>query len=160
MQKSTIISLLLIAIITCLFAGIAMAQDKTKHKISLKDSLDHAIDMSDYMIYSNGFLVVPVPITEPSLGGIGGALVPVFLKKRKPVVDTVNGKVKVTRVNPDMTAGLAMYTANKSWLTGLFRSGTFANAGITYKVAAGYGNVNLSFYKTFPKLGSEEFKFN
>jgi hypothetical protein len=160
MQKFNIISLLLIAAITCLFAGIAIAQDKAKHKISLKDSLDHAIDLSDYMIYSNGFLVVPVPITEPSLGGIGGALAPVFIKKRKPVIDTVNGKIKVTRVNPDLTAGMVMYTANKSWMAGLFRAGTFANAGITYKAAVAYGDINLSFYKTFPKIGDEQFKFN
>ncbi len=159
MQKLNYILLLLILIICCNAIKVD-AQDKEKHKISMKDSLDHAFDMSDYMIYSNGLLVVPVPITEPSLGGIGGALVPVFLKKRDPIIDTVNGKVRVRRINPDMTGALGMYTANNSWLLGGFRFGTFAKPGITYRVMAAYGDLNLTFYHTFPRLGEQSFNFN
>jgi hypothetical protein len=159
MHKLNYISLLFILSL-CLFAGKTTAQEKEKHKISMKDSLDHAFDMSDYMIYSNGFIVVPTVITEPSLGGIGGALVPIFLKKRDPVIDTVNGKVRVRRVNPDITGALGMYTANKSWLVGGFRGGTFVKPAITYRVVAAYGDVNLTFYHEFPRLGEQAFNFN
>ena len=160
MKRLLLILIQFILISVGLYTGKVAAQEKIKRKVSFKDSLDHAFDLSDYMIYSNGFVVVPTPITEPALGGIGLAIVPIFLKKRAPVIDTVNGKVKVTRVNPDMTGGIAMYTANKSWVVGAFRAGTFANVGITYKVALAYADVNLSFYKTLPKIGDQEFKFN
>ncbi len=164
MKKLKHIIFVFILIAVWFSVGLAVAQDtvkhEVKHKISLKDSLDHAIDLSDYMIYSNGFILVPTVITEPSLGGIGGALVPVFLKKRPPVIDTVNGKVRVTRVNPDITGAVGMYTANNSWLVGAFRSGTLAKARITYRAAVAYGDINLGFYKTFPTIGEQEFKFN
>lgn len=160
MKRSKYLAMLLIQTGLCATTFPAAAQDKVKHKISLKDSLDGALDLSNYMIYANGFIVVPTVITEPSLGGIGGALVPIFLKKRPPVIDTVNGKVSITPVNPDITGGLGMYTANKSWLAGLFRSGTFTKPGITYRVAAAYGDLNLGFYKTLPEVGEKEFLFN
>lgn len=150
-----------IVLLNALFSACdVVAQDTTRRKIAIRDSVDHAIDLSDYMIYSNGFIVVPTVITEPSLGGIGGALIPVFLKKRPSVVDTVNGKVRITRVNPDITGAMGMYTANKSWMVGGFRSGTFVKPRITYRVAVAYADVNLSFYKTLPVVGEKEFKFN
>jgi hypothetical protein len=38
-----------------------------KQHISVKDSLDGAFDLSDYIIYAHGFIVVPTIITEPAL---------------------------------------------------------------------------------------------
>ncbi|WP_448702864.1 BamA/TamA family outer membrane protein [Mucilaginibacter sp. AW1-3] len=144
-----------------LLGSTADAQNKPKRNVSLKDSLDHAVDLSDYMIYSNGFVLVPTIITEPSLGGIGGAVASIFLKKRASLIDTVKGKVRITRINPDITGGLAMYTGNKSWLVGLFRSGTFVKPRITYQVAAAYGDLNLSFYRTLQKdADDQQFNFN
>lgn len=135
---------------------VANAQDKPH--ITLKDSLDGAFDMSNYLIYANGFIVVPVPLTQPALGGIGGAIVPVFLKKRAPYVDPKTGKTR--RINPDITGALGMYTANDSWMVGGFRSGTFAKQGITYRVMAGYGSLNVSLYETLPVIGEKEFEFH
>jgi len=152
--------LLLSAIICCLcccLCGIVHAQHK---HISFKDSADHAIDLSDYIIDAHGFVPVPIIITEKALGGFGGALAPIFLKKRRPLIDTVNGQVKVTPVAPDITGGVGGYTANNTWFAGLFRSGTFAKPRIKYTVGALYGDINMSFYKTFPQIGEKEFKFN
>jgi hypothetical protein len=64
-----------------LFASSVFAQKK---KVSIKDSLDGAFDMSDYLIEAHGFIPVPFIITEPALGGFGVALVPIFLKKNPP----------------------------------------------------------------------------
>lgn len=140
----------------CLFSFTAAFAQKPH--ISVKDSLDGAFDLSDYIIYAHGFLVVPTIITEPALGGIGGAVVPVFLKKRAPVVDE-NGKKRF--INPDITGGLGMYTGNKSWMVGAFRSGTLVKPKILYRVMAGYGNMNLSFYaNNLPNLKDQEFKLN
>src|SRR3982751_5316143 len=88
---------------------------KEKKNISLKDSLDRAFDVSDYVIDANGFVPVPYIITEPALGGFGGALFPVFIKKNPPYHDSVKGQVEVTPVPPDITGGGGIYTANKTW---------------------------------------------
>ncbi|MEN2398329.1 BamA/TamA family outer membrane protein [Flavobacterium sp. MC2016-06] len=129
-----------------------------KYHVSVRDSLDGAIDLSDYIIYAHGFIVVPTVITEPALGGIGGAIVPVFLKKHAPVVDE-NGKKRF--INPDITGGIGMYTGNKSWMAGAFRSGTLIKPKILYRIMAGYGDMNLSFYaNNIPNLKDQEFKLN
>ncbi len=146
--------LFLIMLLKCLFIS---AQKKP---ISLKDSLDKKFDLSDYIIDANGFVPVPLIITEPALGGFGGALIPVFIKKNQPYRDSINGRVVTTPVAPDITGGIALYTANGTWLFAAFRSGTLVKSRIKYVIGGAYGNINLSFYKTFPLLGEKELKFN
>lgn len=128
-----------------------------KTHISVKDSLDGAFDLSDYIIYAHGFIVVPTIITEPALGGFGGAVVPVFLKKHAPVIDE-NGKKRF--ISPDITGAIGMYTENKSWMAGAFRSATLIKPKILYRVMAGYGDMNLSFYEKLPAGKDLEFKLN
>lgn len=53
----------------------------------MKDSLDQKFDMSDYLIEANGFVPVPFIITEPAVGGFGGAIAPIFVKKNSPYLD-------------------------------------------------------------------------
>ncbi len=132
----------------------------TRKHIPLKDSVDGAFDLSDYIIYANGFVPVPYIITEPSLGGFGGAIIPVFIKKRPPYIDSAKGQFQRTPVPPDVTGGIIAYTANKTWMAAAFRSGTFIKSRIKYTVGGGYSNVNMSFYKTFERLGEKELKFN
>lgn len=139
-----------------LVVGLSTLQAQKKH-ISLRDSIDNAIDLSDYIIYAHGFIVVPTIITEPALGGIGAAVVPVFLKKHAPVIDE-NGKKRM--INPDITGGIGMYTGNKSWMVGGFRSGSFIKSRMTYRIMAGYGDMNLSFYENLPSGDDKEFKLN
>lgn len=144
-------------ILLSVLCGTSLAQKK---KVSLKDSLDHEFDLSDYIIDANGFVPVPIIITEPALGGFGGGLVPVFIKKSPPYVDSVNGQVKVTPVAPTITGALGLYTVNNTWLTGIFRSGTLIKSRIKYRVGLAYANVNISFYRTLPNVGEVEFKSN
>jgi Omp85 superfamily domain len=150
-------SLAFATIILCYFSGYAQ---KGKKQISFKDSLDGKFDLSDYVIDAHGFIPIASIITEPSLGGFGLVIAPIFIKKRPPYVDSVNGNVVRTPVQPDITGGAALYTANKTWGTLVFRSGTLIKSRIKYMVAGGYVNVNMSFYKTFPELGEKEMKFN
>lgn len=129
-----------------------------KHQVVFKDSLDGAFDLSDFLIYANGFLVVPTIVTEPALGGFGAAVAPVFLKKRPPVIEADGTK---RLVNPDITGGLGMYTANKSWMAGAFRSATLVKSKILYRGFAAYGDMNLSFYaNNLPNQSDQEFKLN
>jgi hypothetical protein len=129
-------------------------------KPSLKDSTDQSFDLSDYIINANGFIPVPIIITEPALGGFGGGLVPVFIKRQPPYIDSVKGKIIFTPVAPNITGGLALYTVNNSWAVAGFRSGTLIKARIKYIIGGGYANINMSYYRTVEDLGEKEFKFN
>jgi hypothetical protein len=131
-----------------------------KKPVSTKDSLDGAFDLSDFIIDANGFIPIPYIITEPALGGIGGAIAPIFIKRRPPIVDTIDGKVIYTPVAPDLTGGFAAYTANKSWMFGGFRSGTLIKSRIKYTIGAAYANINMDFYRTIPDFGEKKFPFN
>ena len=44
------------------------AQEDIKKTSVFRDSLDHAYDMSDWLLKKQGFLLIPVPITEPAFG--------------------------------------------------------------------------------------------
>src|SRR4030095_6706846 len=118
------------------------AQSKKKN-ISFRDSIDKAFDLSDYIIDANGFVPVPYIITEPAVGGFGGALIPVFIKKRPPYLDSINGRLGKTPVHPDITGGIGAYTLNNTWLLAGFRSGTLIKSRIKYIVAAVFGNHKL-----------------
>src|SRR5688572_33413149 len=69
-----------------------MAQQPKKN-ITFKDSLDGAMDMSDYIIDANGFIPIPIIITDRALGGFGGGMVPVFIKPRPPYLDSIKGEL-------------------------------------------------------------------
>jgi hypothetical protein len=156
MKKTTLLRkvfLFLIVFMTITMAG----QDKEHKHISMKDSLDGAFDLSDYIIYAHGFIVVPTLMTEPALGGIGGAVLPIFLKKHDPVIDA-NGKKRF--IDPDITGAMGMYTGNKSWAAGAFRVGSFIKSRILYRVGGGYGNVNMSFYENLPNGKDKEIDLN
>jgi len=138
----------------------SLAVQAQKKKVSMRDSLDRKFDMSDYIIEANGFVPIPIIITEPALGGFGGGLAPVFLKKKPPYIDTVNGEVKITPVAPDITGGVGLYTVNNTWFTGLFRMGTLVKSRIKYRLGIAYANVNISYFRTLPNETEKEFEVN
>ena len=76
-----------VGIVLCLCVGLSRTSlCQRKSKISYLDSLDHKFDMSDILIDAKGFIPVPIIVTEPALGGLGGGIVPVFITKRPPAV--------------------------------------------------------------------------
>lgn len=129
-------------------------------KVSVKDSLDGAFDLSDYIIEAHGFIPVPYIITEPALGGFGFAIAPIFIQKNPPYIDSVDGKIKYTPVAPNITGAVGFYTANNSWLTGAFRQGVLVKSRIKYTIGAAYGDINMSYFRDVPNLGEKEFKFS
>jgi hypothetical protein len=156
-KKTIIIAIIIAAVFVDVFS--ASAQNEKK-KVSVKDSIDGKFDLSDYIIEANGFVPVPIIITEPALGGFGLGVVPVFIKKRPPYLDSIKGQLVRTPIAPDITGAIALYTVNNTWLLGAFRSGTFVKSRIKYMAGAMYANVNMSFYRTISQLGEKEFKFN
>ncbi len=128
-----------------------------KKHVSFRDSIDHQFDLSDFIINQKGFVPVPAIITEPALGGFGGALAPVFIEPNKP--KEVDGKFYP--MAPDVTTVFGGYTVNNSWAIGGARVGLIPKWGIKYAVAGGYANVNMDYYFNFDKLNqSTDFEFN
>lgn len=132
---------------------------KSSPKVQLTDSLDHKFDLSDYIINSNGFIPVPILITEPALGGFGGGLVPVFIKPRPPYRDSIRGKEVITPIPPDITGGIGAYTLNGTWIADVFRTGTLIRSRIKYILNVGFANVNMNFYRDVQEE-QKEFSFN
>src|SRR6187431_2037408 len=131
--KKITCSVLILAI-----CSVIMAQEK-KSRVPLKDSLDGAFDLSNYIIEANGFVPVPILITEPALGGFGGGLVPVFIEK-KPLRE-IDGEPVLDR--PDITAAMGAYTANGTWFVGGARVANIPKWGLHYTIGGGYGDINL-----------------
>jgi hypothetical protein len=129
-------------------------------KLSFKDSLDHKIDLSDWVISSKGFIPIPYLITEPALGGIGGALLPVFIKPNTPYIDSINGKLIKSRAKPNILALGAAYTANGTWFVGGGTAGTIKKWRANYRLFGGYADVNMNFYRTLQDGTEGSFEFN
>ena len=136
-----------------LFAQEDKALKKEERKAMMRDTLDGKFDFSRFLIDSKGFMPIPLIITEPALGNFGGVLALTFLTPK----EIPEGQKYVA---PDITAGVGMYTANDSWALGGGRIGSFPKKGIKYRAFFGYASLNLSFYRTVPQVGEQEFKFN
>ncbi len=124
----------------------------TKKKVSFRDSLDGAFDVSDFLITVHGFIPVPTLVTEPALGGIGGALGLVFMQPPKHFVPSEKQK---TPPRPTIAGAGGMYTANNSWAAGGFYTSEWAKYGIIYTAASAYADINMNFYRTLPLTEKE-----
>ncbi len=125
-----------------------------KQKLELKDSVDHKLDLSEYIINLHGLVPFPVLISEPALGNIGAALGLVYISPKKSA-----GKEQGFRF-PDITAVGGLYTANGTWGLAAFRQGSFPKIGMRYQVIGLYADVNLNFYRELPIAGEQEFLVN
>lgn len=152
-MKQTLVAFLLFAL-----GYHGMAQGNKEYY--LKDSIDGSFDVSGWLIDAHGFIPIMTIITEPALGGFGAAVAPIFITRRPPSIDTVRGKILIKPNPPDITGAIGVYTANNTWITGAFHSGTWVKQRIRYRILAGYGDVNLTFYKKFPVAGEQSFDFN
>jgi len=150
---------LLSVTLTLLYSFAILSQSGKKH-ISLKDSIDGKLDLSDYIIDANGFVPIPMIITEPALGGFGGAIIPVFIRKNPPYLDSIKGQLVTTPVAPDITGGIGLYTLNNTWAALAFRSGVLVKSRIKYVIGGGYVNLNMAFYRTFSQFGEKKLNFH
>jgi len=125
-------TLSVILIITCLSTG---AQEKTKKFSAFRDSLDNAIDISDWLVNKKGILIVPTIITEPAVD-YGAAIGALFFhsayteKKGPPSISGVGGGA----------------TLNGTWAAAVFHLGFWKSDQIRYLGALGKTNANLGFY--------------
>lgn len=114
------------------------------------DPEDGKFDVSAFLATAQGFLPIPIIITEPAVG-YGAGLVVVFMhdsianraeemKKRNP-----DGELK--RLPPPSITGVAGFTTeNGTWGGALFHMGIWKEDTIRYLGAAGYASVNYDYY--------------
>jgi len=126
----------------------------TKKKFNIRDTLDNRLDMSDYLINKNGFVPVPIIISEPSLGSFGVALGIVFISPKK------TAKKGEQFHFPDITGGGGLWTLNNTWGVAGLRQGSFPRIGMRYLVAAAYADIKINFYRNFMDQGEKEVLFN
>jgi hypothetical protein len=108
------------------------------------DDVDGALDVSEFLALG-GFIPVPIPITEPAVGG-GLGIAAVFLKP-----DTGNGN------DPRQRAIALARTGNGSEGFFAFQSGSVMAGQLKYNVEMGGGRLNLDYYPEGE--GSEKYGF-
>jgi len=115
------------------------------------DTLDNALDLSQWLSKVYGFVPLVTLITEPAVGyGAGGGLI--FFHKRK------ESPKRPAPPSISMVGGL--YTESKSWATGLLHQGIWKEDQIRYLGVLGYISLNLSLYRELPVIGEQSFTFN
>jgi hypothetical protein len=112
---------------------------QNKHSV-LRDSIDNAIDVSDFLITKKGLLPVPMLITEPAVG-YGGALGLLFFH------DSYENK----KSPPSISAAFGAITENGTWAVGGVHAGFWKNDKIRYVGAFGVINVNIDYYGRLPR---------
>ncbi len=157
MKKVSIFAIFILCILTLQPVKAQNQEEVQKAKLSFRDTLDNCFDLSDFVINKKGFVPMPIIITEPALGGFGGALAPVFIQPNKP--KEVNGKV--IPLPPNATALFGGYTLNDSWAVGGGRSASIPKWGLRYAIGGAYMNVNMDYYFHPDKLNKDvEAEFN
>jgi hypothetical protein len=134
--------LLLIVLLAAITGAYAQTQQPQVKKSILKDTLDHQLDFSKYLIDMHGFIPWPSIISEPALGNFGIAMALVFISPKE------SERAKANYIFPDITAVAGMWTLNNSWGVGALRQGTFPSIGMRYRIGVGYAPLNVEFYRT------------
>lgn len=112
-------------------------KNKISKKNVLKDSLDGAFDVSNFLYNPKGFMPVPIIITEPAVG-YGGGLALLFLQPQK--------KKYARNVPPNITGVVGLGTSNKTWAAGLFHFHVWGEDKIRSFSAVGKPVVNIKYY--------------
>ncbi len=123
---------ILFAFVLFFFNGFAQ---KNNNKVSFRDSTDHAIDMSDFLLNKKGFLLVPTIVTEPAVG-FGGAAAAIYF----------HSSYADRKAPPSMSGVFGMGTENGTWGAGIFHVGYWKKDHIRYMGAVGRLYINIGFY--------------
>lgn len=124
--------LIVLIIIVCLNTG---AQEKVKSQSVFRDSLDNAIDISDWLVNKKGVLLVPTVITEPAVD-YGAAAAALYF----------HSSYSAKKGPPSISGVMGGGTANGTWLAGILHAGFWKGDRIRYLGVLARTNMNLGFY--------------
>jgi hypothetical protein len=108
-----------------------------KKKYSFKDSVDGAFDISDFLISPEGFMPVPIIITEPAIG-YGGGMAALFLQQQK--------KKYNVHVPPNISGIGGFGTSNKTWGIGAFHFHVFGPDKVRTLSIVAKPDINIDYY--------------
>jgi hypothetical protein len=111
------------------------AQEKKKPLSAFRDSVDNAIDLSNWLVNKKGVLVIPTIITEPAVG-YGAAAGAIYF----------HSSYSEKKGPPSISGVLGGLTQNGTWGAGAFHAGFWKRDRIRYMGAAAKVNANLEFY--------------
>lgn len=118
-----------------IFSCNVFAQKENSKQAIFKDSLDQAVDISDWLLTKKGVLVVPTIITEPALGfGLAGGAI------------YFHNSYTAKNGPPSMTGVLGGGTQNGTWMAGVFHAGFWKHDHIRYLGAVARTSANFAFY--------------
>lgn len=147
--ERNIFFLLLLPFLLAVFP--ANAQNKERKWIS-KD--DGAVDLSEFLNSTTGFLPVPIIITEPAVGLGGGFALAYFHKRKGEQGDRPKG------LSPTVSFAAGAYTSNDTWFAGGGHQGSYKKDRWRYLGALAYVSANLTFYGAGILTQEREYEFN
>lgn len=112
-------------------------KQKKKKKMSLKDPIDGAFDMSSFLISPTGFFPIPIIITEPAVGYGGGAVIAYFHNRKKQTK---------SYVPPNISGVMGLGTQNRTWGAGAFHMHFFGENRVRTITAFIKPVVNFDYY--------------
>jgi hypothetical protein len=134
-----------LALAFLLLCGALSIKAQTPKTSIFRDSLDNAIDISNWLLNKKGLLIIPTVITEPAVG-YGAAAAAIYF----------HGSYSKLNGPPDMTGVLGAKTENGTWAGGVFHAGFWNHDRIRYMGAAVRLSANLAFYGSGTLPGVED----
>jgi hypothetical protein len=124
-------------------------QEPARKISAFRDSTDHAIDISDWLVNKRGVLLVPSIITEPAVG-YGAVAAAIFF----------HSSYTEKHGPPSMTGAVGGGTQNGTWAAGVFHVGYWKQDRLRYTGALVRTTANLEFYGSGLFLGDEPVNLN
>lgn len=146
--------------VLCMFLIInALNAQKSGGKFISKE--DGAVDLSEFLNSTTGFLPVPIIITEPAVGYGGGLVLAYFHKKRKAQSSEVAQNPEGAKgITPTVSFAAGGYTENGTWFVGGGHQGSYLNNRIRYLGVMMYTSANLDFYASGNEILNGKYRFN
>ncbi|NOR88326.1 MAG: BamA/TamA family outer membrane protein [Bacteroidales bacterium] len=134
-MKSVFQIIVIIVFIFLISPTNSLAQKKQR---ALRDTLDHALDISYYLNNLHGVLPIVSPITEPAVG-YGATMAGLYFIPKK---DTSIKKFRM----PDVAGIAGGLTENGTWFAGGGYAGFWKQDHIRYRGVLAYADINLKYY--------------
>ncbi|MGF1750176.1 BamA/TamA family outer membrane protein [Vibrio cionasavignyae] len=117
----------------------------------VNDKKDQVEDSKQSNEEKEGFIALPIPMSNPTLG-TGVQLVGLYMHAKEPD----------SKAHNDTTALVGMVTSTKSWLVGAFHDGALKDDSIRYTGGIFHGKLNLKYFGdgNDPIFADDPLKYN
>jgi hypothetical protein len=112
-------------------------KEKKEKKFTLKDPEDGAIDISSFLDEPQGFMPIPIIVTEPAVG-YGGGLAVLFFHPQK--------KKYNVKVPPNISGIAGLGTQNKTWAVALFHFHVWGPDKVRSTTAVAKPTIHIKYY--------------